>query len=359
MPSSVIDARAALLLLLVGSACRTTPSAMLELMDAQSESEVNDAVSTTARVLGRGPFESRMAAAKTLGRLKRPKPEAINALSGVLANPSQDARLRAYCAWALGEMRARASLEVLTKALRQPMNENTSYYVLEALAKHYALIQRDQDSLVNLAEALVFYSGNQKGKIPTIYDVLNARTRTVEVNVRVLERSLKRVQSDRGPKSLAALYNAAFELLANLELNKEEIKASAASWRDRVREAMGQSEKARAAQDLRTNRLILWYLGRLGVIPEIGLPAAEALVGSGGRSKTRPTLAPDSSQRMLAAWALARMLLHGPGPRRALLTDVLLQEKEPAILDMVGRISSRAEDYDQLQKTLGVGAEGR
>lgn len=329
----------------------------MSMMDAQSESDINEAVQTGVQVLQRGRFPSQMAAAKTLGRLRKPAPEAIRALSAVLESARADKRLRAYCAWALGEMRDRASLTALTGALRKPLDKQTGYYVLEALAKHYAVIQRDQDSLVSLAEALVYYAGNQKGEIPPIYDVLNARTRTVEVNVQVLERSINSVQNDRSPKSLAALYNAAFELLSNLEMNKEEIMASAANWRGRVKEAVGQSENARKVQDRHTNRLILWYLGRLGNVPELGLPAGEALVGPKGRAKARPTVAPDTPERFIAAWALARMLLHGPGPKRALLTDVLPKERVAAILDMVGRLSSKAEEYDALQKALGVGSE--
>jgi HEAT repeat protein len=321
-------------------------------MDARSDREVEEAVEEASAFLaGRGrSLAVRMAAAKTLGRLGRPAPNAIDRLREVLESTSEPDQLRAYAAWALGEMRHERSLVALQSALRRPMGAVTGHYLLEALAKHFANMSSDRDILVDVVEAMVFFAGNQKKTPPAIYDVLDAKTKTTPVNVRILARTLQARSPSATKEQKAAVYNAAFELLAKLDLIRDEIIAGRGAWLTRVKEAIRESHRAYSTADLRTRLLVVWYLGKLAGVEELARPAAEALVGSRGDLRGRPTQSPRPGLRLVAAWTLARMQLHAPGPRQALLADLLAKEVESSIIDLIGDVSSRPEEHDQLQK---------
>jgi HEAT repeat protein len=345
-------------------ACVTTPMHVLELADAESDSAKEEAAEKASAYLadeGRDP-EVRRAAAKTLGRLRAATPDAIARLGRVLQDPGADPVLRAFSAWALGEMRSDRSLPLLVLALRTSMDGRTGHYVLDAIAKHDALLAKGEDRLVEIVEAMVFFAGNQRGRPPAIYDVLGSTTRTVPVDVRVLARAIDSAVSDRSNDAKrAAVYNAVYELLARLERSRAEITAGSAAWKTQVEAAVKETDRAYALGDPYAQALALWYLGRLGDVHEVAAPAANLLVGEAGDLARRPSIAKSDVLRFVAAWALARMQLEAPGPRRTLARDVLPKEGDGAILRLLADYAHRPEDHDQIQKILGAGEreEGR
>ena len=340
--------RALILILLAG--CATSPASLLALMDARSDSDVGDAIDECSEALAGGHASVRMAAAKTLGRLHRASPQAIAALALIVRTPGEPAELRATAAWALGEMRSPASLDPLVDALRTPIDPKTGHYVLEGIAKHYAVMTTDEQRLVEIVEAMVYFAGNQKEEVSGMYDVLGARLRTVSVNVRVLERALDAIGSRRTPEQLAEVYTAAFELLARLDSTKDEIAAGPAAWKTRVDESVRQSQRVLSIEDEKSNLLVLWYLGKLARLREIGRPAADAVISA---EKGRPTKSPSPAVRLVTAWMLSRMLLYGTAPKQALEKDLLPHEIDPVVLELFGGVSRKNGELDLLQKIRG------
>lgn len=341
------------LILVALAGCATAPADLLELMDASGDDDVAAAVDECTESLLRGRLPVRMAAAKTLGRLRAARPEAIAALAAVLTLPNERPELRSMAAWALGEMRSPASLEPLVKALRTPLDPTTGHYVLEGLAKHYAVMPNEESRLVEIVEAMVYFAGNQKTELSGVYDVLGARLRTVAVNVRVLERAVDAVRAKRTPEQMAEVYTATFELLARIKVTRDEIAAGPARWKTRVQESMVNSQAAYALKDPRTELLVVWYLGKLADLREIGRPAAESLFGD-GRVEGRPTKSPSPAVRLVAAWTISRMLLYATGPKRALERDILPNERHPAVIEVLGGASRGEGHLDLLQKVRGA-----
>lgn len=353
--------------------CITTPPDVYDLMDAPDEPSRLDASAEAAQLLTRrGPIAIRLAAARTLGRLRVVDATVIGALrSTLLARDVPE--LRAYAAWALGELRSDASLAALQDGLRVQLEPIVAEHVMEALAKHYAVMTKDRETLVEVVEALVYFAGNHGQALPSSYDLLSANTRTVTVNVEVLRRTVDRaVDQEKQGKKLsaeerAATYSAAYELLTRLSDNRPEIVAGPAEWATRVDASVDVSVDAIATGDPQTALVILYYLGRLAEVPEIARPSAKRLpmplLGAGREMRRATPRGPADpvalSHRIVTTWAVARMQVHALGPRRALLLDVLSKEIEPQVLRLLADMSRRNGDFDQLQKILGVtGADG-
>lgn len=337
--------------------CMLRATKVLDLLDAQTDAEVAESCEVATgylvdRTLWLNP---RLAAARVLGRLRPATPEVIGALGGVLDDTTEEPELRAYAAWALGEQRSDASLARLQAGLQRPLDELTGRYVLEGLAKHYALMAGSDERLVSVVEAMVFFAANQPNRPPPIYDVLGARTRTLPVNVRVLERAVDdaaRGASD--PRRIAAMYQATYEALERLERARGEITAGAATYTVQVESAVRAAHRAFLLEDPHTQVLALWYLGRLADLDRVALATAESFVGAEASNPLRPTLSRSTALRLIAAWTMARLSAPAPGPRRALAADILPGEVERVVLGLLADVSRRGGDLDQLQKVLGV-----
>lgn len=335
--------------------CATHPTEILQLADAEGDREISAASDEARRYLrdGNAEHEVRVAAAITLGRLRVASEDNISALGGILANSGESPKLRAASAWALGEMRSDGSLRALSSALRSTIDALSGQYLLEAIAKHEAFLAGDRDRLVEVVEALVFFAGNQAGRTPPIYDVLGERTRTLPVNISVLRRAVDAAKKN-DPRTVAAMYNAVYELLARIERSRAEIEAGPAEYQTQLAAAVGELNGALRFQDPQTTLFLTWYLGRLGGVTGMGAPSVEVLTGARADLPARPTLAPGLSLRFVGAWTLTQLQLAGPGPRLSLARDVLARESGGPILRMLGELSSRTDDYDQAQKILGV-----
>ncbi|MCK6548566.1 HEAT repeat domain-containing protein [Myxococcota bacterium] len=350
--SSGARLRSCALALLCATACATHPTAMLELMDAEGDRAIDAAAARAADVLADDAedVEARKAAAKALGRLRAGSPRVIDALARGLGRRGTSSELRAMCAWALGELRSPGSLDALVAALGAPLDATTGEYVLEALAKHSALLSVSEEQLVRVVEAMVFFAANQRDRPPAIYDVLAAKTRTLPVSVRVLDRATVEARASLGDGArLAAAYAAAYEVLERIAASRAEILASGTGWRVQLEAAIAATERTFELEDPRTKALALVYLGRLAELPEVAGTASTLL--SARASDERPAL------RLIAAWALARLMLRDPTARLVLARDVLPREVEGAVLALLAELSPRG-DGDTLQKILGVEPSG-
>jgi hypothetical protein len=335
------------------SGCATTSGEILDRMDADGPREIALACESTAQLLSdpRRPSALHRSAVLVLGRLRSPC--AAPALAEVLADRSRSPELRAAAAWALGELRSEDSLSPLVASLRGELPLPIAERVLEAVSKHDALVAQSPQRLVELVEAMVSWAARQPAAPPALYDLLDRRARTLPVAVQVVLRSTAAAKTGDAA-ARAAVYQAVFELWSRLEQSRAEIAAAGPEWSPRIKEAVQAMRAAIGGRDPATTLLVLWSLGRLSDLREIAEAAGPALIGERGDDAERPTTWGDRRVRLVAAWALARMQLHTLGARRALVFDLLSQEREPLVLALLADLSGRAEDRDLVQKLFGI-----
>ena len=351
-----VKRRAAALAVCVGAASCVTPASLLDRLDNTGDQEVADSVrDLSAIVADRGEKASlRCTAAKVLGRLGRPSPQAVSALARALADGRAHPDVRRWSAWALGELRAPASLQALVNALRRKMDGKTGAYVLEALAKHDALLGGiDDRRAVEIVEALVAFRTGQGGAVPPIYDVVSGRLKTIAVLVKILDGAVQACASGKAKR--ARCRDAAFELLEAIDLRTEVIATAGDQWRTRLEASMGALDRAVDIGDPSLMRSILAYLGRLAAVDAIAERAAVALVGTAeALDPRRPSTATDPSVQLVATWALTRLIQHSSGPRRALAIDAFTASADPRILALLADVERRGGAADMLQRILGV-----
>lgn len=335
-------------------ACAVTPTQVLGLMDARTDGQRQESVEQAARLLrnsGR-PVPVRATAAKVIGRLRQPTEAGVEALKSALLETSADPLVRAWSAHALGELRSEASLAVLIDALRAPLDPMTFEQVLEGLAKHFVLLGRDSRRVVEVVEGMIYATGNQSREAPAIYDVLGAKTRTVEVNIEVLARAVEAAGTGSA-ESRAALYQAQSELLIKLEESRAEIEAGPAAWQGRISQAVRQSQRTLLVPEPRLTRLVLLGMGRIGGSPELGRPVAEVLTPD---QRLLPRLL-EPGLALSAAWTLGRLELQSVTLRRSLDRDFLAQNPGRPVLRLVADLGASAGEPDGLQRILRLGAE--
>ncbi|NMB77140.1 MAG: hypothetical protein GYA21_18685 [Myxococcales bacterium] len=340
-----------LLALVLAAGCAWTSTAVAELEDVRGDGERRQAVSRMARWLQDPGLDPalRLTSARTLGRLRLPQPDAVSALRVVLLTVGEEAALRATAAWALGQMRSEPSLDALIAALRVPMEGLIGDYVLQALARHIALIEREAERSQQVVEGLVFFAGNQREPPPPVYQYLNARLRTPEVNRRVLESILA---SPRGTsEQRLAIIQAVHELFRSLEMARDAIRGRPEAWRATLEAAVKLAGRAFATGDRATRAMLLHRLGRLSDLPEVAQPAGRLLAGEEALAGLRPLASAEPRLRLLSLWALYRMLPHVLGPRACLQRELLVQETDPGVLELLRALSPAGADA--LQKILG------
>ncbi|MEO1337076.1 MAG: HEAT repeat domain-containing protein, partial [Myxococcota bacterium] len=331
--------------------CGTTAGQIHELADADTPKARALATKEAAAKVRdrRSPEALRISAARVLGRLRPDGPRPVQALQSVLKDPSSSQPLRCMAAWSLGELRSIASLQVLTETLRSGLEGDLAAYVLEGLVKHTPLMANDEETLMSVVEGLVFYEGNRRKGLPRTYQLLSDHTRTVEVNVEVLRRSLGQLRQKPDKRRRAAMYAATFELLSRLNERQPEITAGPAVWSPQVDAAVTITGEAFRAEDLRTQLLILFFLGRMGgqaVVARRSAQLADAL---------KVARSPDVPIQLLAAWLLDRLQLFSASSRQALVTDLLTQLEHPAVLRLIGDLDRTRGEPDAPQKWLELG----
>lgn len=324
------------------------PGAVLDLADASTDGERRSAVAKAAQVLSDpGQKEARrVAAAWVLGRLRRPAEAAISALSLGLDGRTPEA-VRIASAFALGELRTSESLDPLVAALASPhVSERLGRHLLQAIAKHAAVLAGQPGRAVALAESMTRFGASLRaGSVPPpALDLISARVRTLEVDVRVLERAVAAYRARPRVDTGAALYAAAFELLSRLETDRAQLAVAQA--RVRVAEAVDTAHEAALVGERDTERLVLWFLGRVAEEPLYARPSARALAKAASQG--------GAGVRLLRAWALARSELVARTARRALTHEVLLAEGDSAVLSALMAAVPEDSARDLLQRVLSV-----
>lgn len=341
-----------MLTVLGSGACATTPGQIHVLADADSPSKRVEATTEALRWLSDRSADPalRISAARVLGRLKTKDPEVVRSLRETVKRSDEPLDLRCMSAWALGELRTSGSLRALSEALRGRLKTPLDRYVLEGLAKHLALMANDEETLLSVVENLVFHAGNREGAPPAIYSLLSEQTRTVEVNVEVLSRTV-RVKKKRTPKDEAALYNAVLELLTRLDQRRDEIAAGPSVWRPRIDAAVEVARESYARGDLRTQLFIIYLLGRLATIADVASRVGDET------DELRLSRPPRRAQALVATWLLDRLQLSSRKARQALAGEILTGTEDAELLRLIsdlGRPRRREVRADAPQRWLSV-----
>lgn len=333
------------------------PAAMLDLADADSAQTRLAAAESASDVLAqpRETLGKRVAAALSLGRLRLCEPTAVRGLRAGVA-PDSPRLLRATSAWALGELRCEASLGPLLEGLRSrpdsgqpgrsslPPGPELGRYLLQAVAKHHAVLAERPQLVVEVVEAMTHFSGNlQGGPPPPSYDLIGARTRSLEVDVEVIAKAIAAHRAKPTASTAAALYAAAFEILARLDALREEL--SAAGARTRVGESIAAAAETGRVGDAETRRLVTWFLGELASEPLYAAAAGRAL-----SSAPQDDLPAD---RLVQTWALAQAQLNALDARRRLMARLWGQESSPDVLSALAHVTGGSAE-DILQRVLGI-----
>lgn len=343
-----------LLFALGGSAC-VTPSTIMGHIDATTDADIADAIDELSEILSkrRRSTALRCHAARALGMLPRSNEIGVRTLQSVLTDSTEGPALRSWAAWALGEARSPASADALVLALRTSLSHETGYYVLEALAKHHVVLAtRDEERLVEVVEAMADYAGNQSEALPSVYDVVSTRLKSMPVMVAVLDRARHALAGEPNPRRIAAAYNSAFELLEFVDVRRRQIETAETDWLHRLQSAAFSLRDTLSERERRLSALVVWYLGHLADNQAIAPAAASGLVGPSADAPGRATRSNYPPLRFLATWGLNRAKRHSAVAVTALDADVLARETDGRILRLLTRSSTTA-GHDDVERILG------
>lgn len=329
--------------LAVGLVACAGPGSILDKADARSDGDRESAASEAATILAarRGREGERVAAALVLGRLRRADNEVLAALGDGLEGEARSVRLSS--AWALGELRTSESLDLLVRALRDARDVELGRALLQAMAKHRALLGQTHQRRVEVTEAMVRFGSTlpSDGRPPEL-DLVGGETRTLEIDVAVLGRAIEAHRARPTVDTEAALYGAALELLLRVEALGREL-SSEAEVSARLDEALSSVASSYLAGEPHTASMVTWFLGQLGRRSRHARTAAAVTLAQAGTQT--------AGQRFLRSWTLVQTHLEALEARRALTREVLVKETDP---DVLRALTAPDGAQDVLQKLLSI-----
>ncbi len=323
--------------------CCAGPASLLSLSDAETESDRASAVATAARALATGRTGPAAAAALTLGRLRIADPAAVEALAAA-CRPGRAPEVRDAAAWALGELRYPSALPPLFALLITETDRDLIRRALQGLAQHQAVLAAEPELAVQAAEAMT----QLRARVPDLppeFRWVSERTRSIDVDIRVVTRAVAAHRSSPSAATATALYTAAFDLLDRLD----RLRAALGSAPEgaRVEEAIRAASEAASLADPEVERLVVWFFGTLTRERGFARAASEAVVEGGHHRKEA------FGDRAIAAWALGEAQIHALAARRALTQEVLPLETRPEVLRVLGAMTPEGAE-DILQRVLGI-----
>jgi len=374
-PRLTLGAVTASALLAAMPAC-LTPDALMRLSIAPSQSEADAAAVRLVEVARDDSYDlSRRAwALRSLARLGRAPQAAVLALGDLAIGGHTPSELRAWAAYALGELRQKEALPFLAALLeRDSDGENdkdkesegggrTHELALDGLCKALPIILADPQWQGRIVALLATYAGRTAASLSDTYYLLHENTGTLAASVGLLDRLLNDPAAghDQG-----ALYAALLDVVRAVELDKSQRLAAFERNEVTLRRAVTLAGQTLASPTLAGQRpagpaptrantdpdpafglLLAWGSGVLGDRAELATlftPLAQRLVTSS-----------DPAQRLLASWALSRHAVYRPEAREAALA-ALLGEGDARVALLLGKLSNATGGPDLLQRLEGSG----
>ena len=332
-------------------ACGATPEKILSTVD-ETDPVRRDANLDDLRSIAENSGEDnglRCYAVKAMGRMGDPREDVVTTLGGLVQGGDSTA-LRAWAAWALGELGSEAGVSPLIRTLTSPVAPDVGYHALEALARLQAHVIRDGTIQGDALKALNAYSANQREAPPDVYHLLDESLSNLKYCVEVLrdESEALTIESSDA-RTWNNAYRAAFKLLTFMTDRNDQVAADAPTKRRLLEEAFG-----RLAEDKLLTHRGLAMLSAHG----IGACASrEAIAPIASPSLARIYLNGDDAVRLVGVWGLARLQLYAPEAKAVMRDRLLTDEQNPRIFELLADIHDGTDEHDAIQKLFNLGEQ--
>jgi hypothetical protein len=340
---------AAIALGVLGAGCVTTPESLMKLSRASAQGEADKAAARLVEVAASRDYDvaRRAWALRALGALGRAPLPTLHRLGALATGPATPPEVRAWAAFALGELRRKEALPYLLQLLADPSDAATCELALDGLCKSIAVILEDPALQSSTTAAMSSYAARATTGLSDVFYVLHERTDTLAASAGLIERLLDE-PSLAAPAS-GQLYAAVLDVLRGLEVGKEQWLAGYDRNEATLRRSIEVVQQAADRGERALALLVAWNAGLLGDRPELAQLWTDAA--------SRFVRDADPARRLLALWALSRLSVYQPSARLALL-EALRVEQDERLLRLAGSLSSGAATPDLLQRLVGVRAPG-
>ena len=290
-------------------------------------------------------------ALRALTRLELVPPEAVQKVGDILTNGSSGGYLKAWSAYALGQMRQKEAIPYFISALELSLDEATAYYVLEGLARVVAVIVQDADMNTRVVEAMNRFAAKRNREVPPIFDLLDEHVINLVVLAVTLERMMPDDKGQRKAASADELYLGVFKALDFIERSKDQFINSYARNKASLERLLFLSYKGAKQSQRPLLLLVAWYSGVLGDNRELANRCAEEL--------TNWLNDADPRLRTIVAWSLIRMDLYSSKAHESLVQKWITQENDPTVLSVLRHLWRQEGKPDALQRIYRVPLEDR
>jgi hypothetical protein len=281
---------------------------------------------------------------RSLSDLTRIQATQLSAVGKVIANPGENAGVRSWAAYAMGEWRKKESIPFFVQGLTGKVDKNTGYYILEGMGKVLPAITEDIEINEKVVRSMTAFSAGQTEFTDSMYDFVNEYVSTLTVLVVVLNKTMAEVVTKDPASMRTEIYASVHRVMTAIEAGKNEYLAAYSANEKNLQEAFEASLGAVKVEYQPMYLMLAWYAGKLGNNKELSALCAEQL-GS-WMKKSDPTL------RLVLSWSLARMEIFAKAANDG-LTQVLLQaETDRQVLRLMGSLSNEAGKPDELQQIL-------
>ncbi len=294
----------------------------------------------------------RTAAWTSVGRLEVLDEAVVaNARVALMARDNHG-NVRSRSAWSMGELsRGRSKADVapvvalLKDAMRDQIDAETAYHVVEAFGKAYTPHEHTFDENLDASKAMNTLAANQIEQLPPIYYVVLNRVLTFEVAIQLVRDEVAEARTARDAQSRAEAYNAVLTAVRWMAARQDVLVASYAEDRARIEGAFDALLSALDVGDQRLTLMLVWSLGNISSEPVF----ADLVGGRIGKVAGSN----DPMVRHLTAWSLYRLKTSLPA-REAMRDTVLGKEVDDKVFGMLARMRVDKDEMDVVQKLFAV-----
>jgi hypothetical protein len=335
----------------------SSPHSVLVRADFEDSAEQVDNAHYAAKVGASSAKDPalRCYAFEVLGKLRVADDVTLSAIGRVMSNRSTPDHVRAFAAWAAGEIargmpweeRLRGLHGHILEALHMRVSGRTGYHLVEALGKYYVQHDHSLEENIQATKAMNALAASQTETLPGLFYAVINRVATLEVTVKVVHDAVEVASGGHSEQALLEVYSATLQLMRFFEKNQEKLLASFEANRRRIEMALQTALGGLELEQQRILTLMLtWYLARVANEPVLAQIVAARVAKE--ISHDDPTV------RLVANWSVLH--LQGALPARETLRGTTLTaEVEADVLRMVHAMWTGSDDApDVLQQLFNV-----